>query len=40
MGEERIWQSRKRVRDGLPRRLNAVLQQSAELLKELEAEVG
>lgn len=34
MGEERTWQSRKRVRDGLPRRINAVQQQSAELLKE------
>jgi len=34
MGEERTWQSRKRVRDGLPRRIGALQQQSAELLKE------
>jgi transcription initiation factor TFIIIB Brf1 subunit/transcription initiation factor TFIIB len=34
IGEERTWQSRKRVRDGLARRVNAVRKQSAELLKE------
>jgi hypothetical protein len=34
MGEERTWQSRKRTRDGLPRRITAAQQQSAELLKE------
>jgi hypothetical protein len=33
-GGKRTWQSRKRVRDGLPRRITAVQQQSAELLKE------
>jgi len=34
MGEVREWRSRKRVRDSLPRRINALQQQSAELLKE------
>jgi uncharacterized coiled-coil protein SlyX len=34
MGEERTWLSRKRTRDGLPRRINALRQQSAELQKE------
>jgi hypothetical protein len=33
MGEERTWQSRKRTRGGLSRRINAVQQQSTELLK-------
>ena len=34
MGEERTWLSRKRTRDGLPRRINALQQQSTELQKE------
>jgi hypothetical protein len=34
MGEERTWLSRKRTRDGLPRRINALQQQSVELQKE------
>ena len=34
MGEERTWQSRKRTRHGLPRRINALQRQSAELRKE------
>jgi hypothetical protein len=34
MGEERTWLSRKRTRDGLPRRINALRQQRAELQKE------
>jgi hypothetical protein len=34
MSEERTWQSRKRVRDALRRRINAAQQQSAELIKE------
>jgi hypothetical protein len=34
MGEERTWQSQQRARRGLPRRINALLQQGAELRKE------
>jgi lambda repressor-like predicted transcriptional regulator len=34
MGEERTWQSRKRTRHGLPRRIAALKQQGGELLKE------
>ncbi len=34
MGEERTWLSRKRTRDGLPRRINALQRQSDELRKE------
>jgi hypothetical protein len=34
MGEERTWQPRKRTRDGLPRRINALQYQSDELRKE------
>jgi len=34
MGEARTWQSRKRTRDSLPRRITALQQQSAELQKE------
>jgi hypothetical protein len=34
MGEERTWLSRKRTRDGLPRRIYALQHQSAELQKE------
>jgi Helix-turn-helix domain of resolvase len=34
MGEERTWLSRKRTRDGLPRRINALQQESTELQKE------
>jgi len=34
MGEERTWQSRKRTRDGLPRRINALQHQGEELRKE------
>jgi hypothetical protein len=34
MGEERTWQSRKRTRHGLPRRIAALKQQGDELRKE------
>ncbi len=34
MGEERIWQSRKHARRALPRRVDALQKQSAELHKE------
>lgn len=34
MGEERAWQSRKRTRSALPRRINGALRQNAELRKE------
>ena len=34
MCEERTWQSRKRVRDGIPRRISTMQQQSADLLRE------
>jgi Helix-turn-helix domain of resolvase len=34
MGEERTWQSRKRIRDSLPRRIATLQKQSAELQKE------
>jgi hypothetical protein len=34
MGEMREWRSRKRVRDAIPRRIGALQEQSAELIKE------
>jgi hypothetical protein len=40
MGEDWTWQSRKRTRTALPQRINAVLQQGAELSKEAKGLIG